>query len=97
MTEFIAESDLGADVAYYLGKNPGKAHEISQLSTIRAARELGKIESELAARPKANPSKAPEPISPVGQRGKASVSSLPSDSDDIDTWMKKEQARMRSR
>jgi hypothetical protein len=97
MTEFIAESDLGADVAYYLGKNPGKAHEISQLSPIRAARELGKIESELAARPKANPSKAPEPISPVGQRGKASVSSLPSDSDDIETWMKKEQARMRSR
>jgi hypothetical protein len=97
MTEFIAESDLGADVAYYLGKNPSKAHEISQLSPIRAARELGKIESELAARPKANPSKAPEPISPVGQRGKASVSSLPSDSDDIDTWMKKEQARMRGR
>ena len=97
MTEFISESDIGADVAYYLGKHPSKAHEISQLSPIRAARELTRIESELAARPKANPSKAPEPISPVGQRGKASVSSLPSDSDDIDTWMRKEQARKRSR
>lgn len=97
MAEFIAESDSGADVAYFLGKNPGKAFEIAQLSPIKAARELAKIESELAARPKANPSKAPEPINPVGQRGKASVSSLPSDSDDIDTWMRKEQARLRSR
>ena len=97
MAEFIAESDLGADVAYFLGKNPSKAMDISQLSPIKAARELVKIETELAARPKANPSKAPEPINPVGQRGKASVSSLPSDSDDIDTWMRKEQARLRGR
>ena len=97
MAEFIGESDMGADVAYFLGKNPSKAHEISQLSPVRAARELVKIESELAARPKANPSKAPEPINPVGQRGKASASSLPSDSDDVETWMRKENARLRSR
>ena len=38
MAEFIAESDLGADVAYFLGKNPSKALEISQLSTMKAAR-----------------------------------------------------------
>lgn len=97
MAEFISESDLGADVAYFLGKNPSKAAEIAQLSPIKAARELTRIESELAARPKATPSKAPEPISPVGVRGKASSSSLPSDADDIDTWMRKEQARTRSR
>lgn len=97
MAEFISESDTGADVAYFLGKNPTKAAEISQLSPIKAARALARIESELAARPKATPSKAPEPISPVGVRGKASSSSLPSDSDDIETWMRKEQARARSR
>ena len=97
MAEFISESDLGADVAYFLGKNPTKAAEIAGLSPIKAARELTRIESELAARPKTTPSKAPEPISPVGVRGKASSSSLPSDADDIDTWMRKEQARTRSR
>lgn len=97
MAEFISESDQGADVAYFLGKNPLKASEISRMSPVKAARELTRIESELAARPKANPSKAPEPINPVGQRGKASVSSLPSDSDDIDTWMRKEAARARNR
>lgn len=97
MAEFISESDLGADVAYFLGKNPSKADEIAGLSPMKAARELTRIESELAARPKATPSKAPEPISPVGVRGKASSSALPSDSDDIGTWMRKEQARLRGR
>lgn len=97
MAEFISESESGADVAYHLGKNPTRAAQIAQMSPIRAARELLAIESELAARPKAKPSQAPEPISPVGTRGKASTSSLPSDDDDIATWMRKEQARMRGR
>lgn len=97
MAEFISESDLGADVAYFLGKNPSKAAEIAGLSPMKAARELTRIESELAAKPKPTLSKAPEPISPVGVRGKASSSSLPSDTDDINTWMRKEQARTRSR
>lgn len=97
MAEFISESDAGAELAYFLGKNPTKAAEIAGLSPIKAARELTRIESELAARPKATPSKAPEPISPVGVRGKASSSSLPSDSDDTETWMRKELARMRGR
>lgn len=97
MAEFIVDSDQGAEVAYFLGKNPGKAYEISQLSPVRAARELAKIEADLAARPQARVSRAPEPITPVGSRGRASSSSLPSDDDDIATWMRKEQARMRQR
>lgn len=96
MAEFIAESDQGAEVAYFLGKNPGKAYEISQLSPIRAARELAKIEADLASRP-ARVSRTPEPISPVGNRGRASSSSLPSDDDDIETWMRKERARAAKR
>ena len=97
MAEYIAESDLGADVAYYLGKNPVKAAQIAKLSPVGAARELTRIEAELASKPKANPSNAPEPIKPVGTRGKPASSALPSDDDDIATWMKKEQARIRSR
>lgn len=98
MVEFISDSDLGADVAYFLGKNPIKAAQIAEMSPIKAARALTQIESELAARPKANPSKAPEPITPINSRGKSQASSAPSDDDDIDTWMKKERERvMRSR
>lgn len=93
MAEFISESDLGADVAYFLGKNPMKAAQIAAMSPMKAARELTRIEAEIAARPKATPSKAPEPITPVGSRGKASTSSLPSDDDDISTWMEKERER----
>lgn len=97
MAEYIADSEMGADVAYYLGKNPAKALQIAKLSAVGAARELTRIEAELAAKPKATPSNAPEPIKPVGTRGKASTSALPSDDDDIDTWMQKERARMRGR
>lgn len=97
MAEFIAESDLGADVAYFLGKNPEKAAQIATLTPVKAGRELARIEAELAARPKVTPSKAPEPITPVGTRGKGSSSALPSDDDDIETWMRKEQERTRRR
>lgn len=97
MVEFIAESDLGADVAYHLGKNPALAAQIAGMSPVKAARELSRIEAEIAAKPKAQPSKAPEPINPVGSRGRATTSALPSDGDDIDTWMRKERERMRNR
>lgn len=95
MADFIEDSEHGPDVAYFLGKNLGKAAEIFQMPPMRAARELVRIEAEIAAKPKATPSKAPDPISPVGARGKASSSSMPSDDDPIDVWMKKEQERMR--
>lgn len=97
MAEFIAESEMGADVAYYLGKNPIKAAQIAKLSPVGAARELTRIEAELASKPKAQPSNAPEPIKPVGTRGKSTSSALPSDEDPIDVWMRKEQARARAR
>lgn len=97
MAEFIAESDLGADVAYHLGKNPIKAAQIAQMSPVKAARELARIEAEIASKPSPKPSNAPEPITPVGSRGKSTSSSLPSDEDDIETWMRKERDRMRKR
>ena len=95
MAEFIAESDLGPDLAYHLGKNPAVAAKISRMSVVQAARELTKLENELASKPKAQASKAPEPISPVGTRGKATTTAAPSDDDDIETWMRKEAKRMR--
>jgi len=96
MAEFITESDIGPEVAYYLGKNPAKARQLAEMSAVKAARELALIEQELKSKPKPT-SKAPEPITPVGNRGKGAVSSLPSDSDDIETWMRKERQRLRSR
>jgi hypothetical protein len=67
------------------------------MSPVKAARELARLEAELASKPKAQPSKAPEPIRPVGSRGAGSSSSLPSDDDDIATWMRKERERTQRR
>ena len=97
MAEFIAESDLGPDVAYHLGKHPLDAARIASMSAVKATRELTRLEAELAGKPKATPSNAPEPIRPVGTRGKPTSSALPSDDDTVDVWMKKEQARLRAR
>lgn len=95
MAEFISDSDVGPELAYHLGKNPLKAARIAEMSPIKAARELTRLEAELVSKPKPKTSNAPEPITPVGIRGKATTSSLPSDDDDIATWMRKEQARTR--
>lgn len=96
MAEFIAESDMGADVAYHLGKNPALAQRIAEMPTVKAVRELARIETELATKPKATPSKAPDPITPVGSRGRSTASALPSDDDDMETWMRKERDRQRA-
>ena len=65
MAEFITDSDSGAEIAYHLGKNPHRAADIAAMSPIKAARELTKLEAELAAKPKPQPSRAPAPISPI--------------------------------
>ena len=98
MAEFIADSEVGAELAYHLGKHPGEAARIANLSPFRAARELATIERDLATKPsRPKASNAPDPINPVGNRGRASTSAAPSDDDDVDTWMRKERARLAAR
>lgn len=74
MVEFIADSDAGPDVAYYLGKHPSEAARIAQMSPIKAARELTRIEAELSNKPPVKTSNAPAPISPIGNRGAVQTS-----------------------
>jgi len=70
MAEAIQSSDIGPDLAYWLGSNPKEAGRISQLSPILQAREIGKIEAKIASEP--TPTKkastAPAPITPVTSR-----------------------------
>jgi hypothetical protein len=47
MAEVIQTSEMGPQVAYYLGKNPIVAQTISQLPPVMQAAELGKIEARL--------------------------------------------------
>ena len=49
MLEVITLSDIAEEVLYHLGKNPDIAIEISEMSPVKAAREIGKLEMELSA------------------------------------------------
>lgn len=49
MAEVLMESELGAEMAYYLGKHPDEAKRIHGLSPLAQARELGKIEASIAS------------------------------------------------
>ena len=70
MAEVIAESDVGGELAYYLGKNRNEAARIAAMSPLAAAKELGRIEAKLStAAPEV--SKAPAPPTPVNQRSNA--------------------------
>lgn len=65
MVKALAETDDPAGVAYYLGKNKEEAARIAGLKPLGIARELGRIETKLAAAPTKRATAAPDPISPV--------------------------------
>jgi len=70
MLEAIQSSDIGPDVAYYLGTNPKEAERIASLSPYLQAKEIGKIEVKIASNPPVKKtSSAPAPIKPVTARG----------------------------
>ena len=69
MAETIRASDVGPDVAYYLGANPKEADRISRLPPFLQAKELGKIEVRLTDNPPVKrTTSAPAPITPVTAR-----------------------------
>ena len=77
MAETIQSSDVGPDVAYYLGANPKEASRISRLSPFLQAKEIGKLEAKLADNlPVKRTTNAPAPITPVTARGSNNNSSF---------------------
>ena len=76
MAEIIASSDVGADVAYYLGTNRQEAAQIARMQPYEAARHLGRIEARAMSPTPQRHSEAPAPIKPT--RPKASAVKDPS-------------------
>jgi hypothetical protein len=73
MAQTIQASEVGPDMAYYLGSNPKEAERISRLSPLQQAKELGKIEAKLADNPVVKKtSSAPAPIAPITARSSGS-------------------------
>ena len=100
MAEVIRASDIGPEVAYYLGENVEKSFEIARLPANLQAREIGRIEARLEAA-KANPvsavSKAPPPVAKV--EANASVDKDPSNMSDAEfaKWRGRQIAQRGSR
>tara|TARA_R110002126_G_scaffold38752_1_gene115472 strand:+ start:952 stop:1737 length:786 start_codon:yes stop_codon:yes gene_type:complete len=76
MAETIQASDIGPDIAYYLGSNPKEAARIAALkSPILQAKEIGKIEAKMASEPiLRKTTSAPPPIAPISGRGSGAPS-----------------------
>ena len=74
MAETIQSSEIGPDLAYFLGTNPKEADRISRLAPIQQAREIGRIEAKLASDPVPfkKTSAAPAPIVPMKPSGTSS-------------------------
>lgn len=102
MAQTIVHSDLGPEMAYYLGQNIPEAKRIAGLPPLAAIKELGKIEAKLEAKaatpavPKPPPA-APEPITPVGGKATPATTDEPNDKDDIGTWIRKRSKQVHGR
>lgn len=64
----LDNTELQAEVSYYLGTNKKEALRISKLPPVRQIAEIGKLEAKLTSQPTPTkrPSAAPAPIAPVG-------------------------------
>ena len=85
MAEAIMRTKGGADVAYYLGKNPAEAVRLANLDPFSAAVEIGRIAATVVRPQARKASNAPPPIQPVGTR--ASPVTDP-DKMSAEEWMK---------
>jgi len=103
MAETIQSSDVGPELAYYLGSNPKEADRISRMSPLGQAKEIGKIEAKLASDPPVKKTtSAPAPITPVTARSTGSTAYDTTDPRSSKTmtdsqWIEAERARQRKK
>lgn len=75
MAEAIQASEIGPEIAYWLGSNPKEADRIARLSPTLQAMEIGDIKAKLAAAPPVKKTTtAPAPITPVTARASGAPS-----------------------
>jgi hypothetical protein len=67
MADAIRESSRGAEVAYYLGKNPAEAARIASLPPVSQATAIARLEARIED-PQASISKAPPPVGALSGR-----------------------------
>ncbi len=78
MAEALFDSELGPDIAYYLGNHPDEAREIASLSPLSAARHIGAIEARLSQPVEAAPRKVTKASPPPRTLKGSSTADKPS-------------------
>ena len=68
MADAIRESGRGAEIAYYLGKNPAEAARIASLSSVSQATAIARLETRVGGAAPASVSRAPQPVSTLSGR-----------------------------
>ncbi|MGA8770315.1 MAG: hypothetical protein WB610_08090 [Rhodomicrobium sp.] len=72
MADAIRESSRGAEIAYYLGKNPAEAARIASLPPVSQATAIARLETRVGSAGQASVSRAPQPVSTLpGRSGSA--------------------------
>ena len=90
LSQEILDSELGAEIGYYLAKNPDEALRLSSLPPSKVAKEIGKLEIRFSSFTKKTVSTAPPPINPVNGNEvvKRSIEEMP-----IEDFMKAERQK----
>ena len=103
MAETIQASDIGPDLAYYLGTNPREADRISRLTPFLQAKEIGKLEAKISSAPiLKKTTSAPPPIAPISGRGTGAPSHDTTDPRSVKSmstseWIEAERQRQRKK
>lgn len=71
MVQAMASSDMGPDIAYWLGRNPDAAARIARMQPHAVGREIGLIEARLSLPRAPKQTHAPDPVSPVKPKARA--------------------------
>jgi hypothetical protein len=96
MGRSIQESEVGHEIAYYLGKHPEEAESIAEQSISGQIRAIGRLEAKLQE--SKAPTKQPAaPINPIETRGKDGSSTELSRNLDQDEWNRRWDMRMAQR
>jgi len=100
MQAVMLDSDVGAEIAYYLCKNPEEAAEIAAMNPIQSARKMALIEAKLSKseetpEQRKRISKAPTPVNTTGGTSNASGGKDPNkmSPEEFGVWFKKTYGR----
>ena len=83
----IMSLDNGPEMVYHLGEHLDKADALASMTPMAAMMELGKISSQMSAKPEIKTSAAPDPIEPV--KAGSALNSEVGDNMPMDEWMAK--------